>query len=137
MGYTHYWEKKESVTAEKFAEFTENVKSILQTADDAGIPISGFDGVGSAFVSDNEVAFNGFSGYGHESFNLLLEDVDGFCKTAGKPYDSVVCAVLMLLKVTFGNAYVVTSDGNWSDWSEGRVLYTETFADLIEESAVF
>ena len=55
-------------------------------------------------VNDDGVCFNGIGGNGHEPFCFTrepdsLHGKEGFgftfCKTAQKPYDEVVCAVLL------------------------------------------
>lgn len=47
-------------------------------------------------------------------------DEDGyyfnFCKTARKPYDFFVCAVLILAKIHFGDRIKVSTDGTLEDW---------------------
>lgn len=64
----------------------------------------------------------------HETFALFrkgsLPDYDkgrayafGFCKTARKPYDLMVCACLILFKYYFGSTVEVHSDGEEdTDW---------------------
>jgi hypothetical protein len=132
MGYTHYWRQPEMVDADKFAAFTKNVALIIKTADDAGIPLGG-----SPEVSENVIAFNGFANFGYESFILENGEEFSFCKTGQRPYDAVVTATLIQLKRELGDAFTVTSDGKWSDWTEGRNLYAETFGVEPEESWVF
>ena len=137
MGYTHYWRQPEKVEADKFAAFTKNVALIIKTADDAGIPLGGSSGQGSPEVLENVIAFNGFANFGYESFILENGEEFSFCKTGQRPYDAVVTAVLIQLKRELGDAFTVTSDGKWSDWTEGRNLYAETFGEEPEESWVF
>jgi len=40
-----------------------------------------------------------------------------FCKTARKPYDLMVCAVLILYKLHFQDRVSVCSDGDFEDWA--------------------
>jgi len=108
MGYTHYWNQVQEVDSAKFASFTKDAALIIKTADDAGIPIGNSGGQGLPEVTDSVIALNGFAQYGCESFVLEL-----------------------------GEAFTVKSDGNWSDWIEGRNLYAETFGVEAEESEVF
>lgn len=137
MGYTHYWRQPEMVDADKFATFTKNVALIIKTADDAGIPLGDSSGQGSPEVLEKVIAFNGFANFGYESFILENGKEFSFCKTGQRPYDAVVTAILIQLKRELGDAFVVTSDGKWSDWTEGRNLYAETFGVEPEESWVF
>ncbi len=141
MGYTHYWTQSKMIEPDKWADFTNKVALIIKTADDAGIPLGNYDGQGTPHVTTSMIAFNGFANFGYESFIL---DNGGeawtgkaFCKTGQRPYDSVVTAVLILLKHEFADGFTVKSDGNWSDWTEGRNLYAETFGVEPEESWVF
>lgn len=137
MGYTHYWRQLEKVEANKFHAFAKNVALIVKTADDAGIPLGDSSGQGTPEVSTDVIAFNGFGDFGYESFILENGEEYSFCKTGQRPYDAVVTAVLIQLKRQLGDAFKVTSDGEWSDWLEGRNLYAETFGVEPEESWVF
>lgn len=126
MGYTHYWKFNEEPSAEKFVEFVEGVKQITATADEAGIPI------GEEKYESNYVSFNGVGLGAHETFYIELPLGDerydyGFCKTAEKPYDTAVTASLILAKKIFGEAISIRSDGNWSDWEGGQLLYESVF----------
>lgn len=88
----------------------------------------------SGFIVDkNEVGFNGagFEDAGHESFwversmkgaaewemNSTKTERFMFTKTAHKPYDVLVCAVLLVLKDVAPDAWVVTSDGEVPQWA--------------------
>ena len=126
MGYTHYWKFKQEPTPEKFTEFVEGVRQITATADEAGIPI------GEELYESNYVRFNGVGDGAHESFYIELpvgdeRYDDGFCKTAEKPYDTAVTASLILAKKIFGEDIEIRSDGNWSDWQGGQLLYESVF----------
>ena len=63
---------------------------------------------------------NGKGDEAHEDFALREHFREnegfGFCKTARKPYDTVVTACLALLKYRLGDAIEVSSDGDASDW---------------------
>ena len=126
MGYTHYWKFNQEPTPEKFTEFVEGVRQITATADEAGIPI------GEELYKSDYVRFNGVGDGAHESFYIELpvgdeRYDDGFCKTAEKPYDTAVTASLILAKKIFGEDIEIRSDGNWSDWEGGQLLYESVF----------
>jgi len=126
MGYTHYWKFKQKPTPEKFAEFVEGVKQITATADEAGIPI------GEELYKSDYVRFNGVDAGAHETFYIELPVGDerydnSWCKTAEKPYDTAVTASLILAKKIFGEDIEIRSDGNWSDWQGGQLLYESVF----------
>ena len=91
-------------------------------------------------ITDEEIRFNGREegDRGHETFSLQrksdkrLEDyasrldrkyIFDFCKTARKPYDIVVCCLLVILKHRLGNMIEISSDGK--DWTNDEGKYYE------------
>ena len=96
MGYTHYW-KSEGFTNEEWDQLTRGVKEILAKTD---VPLAGDNGGGTPEITDSHVWLNGVGDDGHETFYLTDEPTKfEFCKTAHKPYDEVVVAILKLAKV--------------------------------------
>jgi len=77
-------------------------------------------------ISVNEVAFNGVDEDAHESFIFSRRpndaDFTSCCKTARKPYDDVVTAILLAAKKHFRDDIEITSDGYGDDWSRGQEL---------------
>ena len=134
MGYTHYWDGVPSnVTPKQWNTFAANVQKIIdttriklsweydQTSRPAYVGQSNPDTPNSAYVR-----FNGLDDNGYETF--VLDETDQFCKTARKPYDTVVVAVLTLAHHELG--LQVRSDGSCAEWQNGvrmlnRVLSTE------------
>ena len=103
MGYTRYHHTRiNMVTIPQ--DFQKDVAAILGAADAAGIAVAGPMGTGDPEVSSQKVAFNGSvngaTDESHESFVIDLTGRDdwGFTKTARKPYDIVVNAVLRSAK---------------------------------------
>jgi hypothetical protein len=136
MGYTHYWTIKEELTREKFIEWAEGVKEIVETAVEGGIALGNGLGDDAPELADNLVVFNGAGNLGVETFGITIDDEGfDFCKTGGAPYDAAVTASLIHFKKIFGDAVEIKSDGNWDDWSDGRVLY-ETVFDIQPESVL-
>jgi hypothetical protein len=123
MGYTHYWELNNGIEKSSWDKFFEGATKIIQTAKDAGIGIE----------DDSKpelICINGIGKNSHETFHISSEDVGfNFCKTAFKPYDPVVTAILIHAKDCFGADIKVTSDGNWIDWEGGTLLYEEVFGN--------
>lgn len=125
MGYTHYWRASK---ADKYLKAYAIAKKIAQRGVEDGV-LAGWDGTGEAVITDEEIRFNGRGEDGHETFVLpgRLEGVPdfSFCKTARKPYDKYVTAILAAME----DVIVVSSDGemNGEEWQEGR--------DLLEEIA--
>jgi hypothetical protein len=109
MGYTHYWNAKESTTENwtKFKNTCQKLKDNLpEKTDIVGgyysddlLEIAGPMGDGEPIFNNTTVAFNGKDGekdLGHESFMINKSNSGGeFCKTAQKPYDLLVVACLI------------------------------------------
>jgi hypothetical protein len=130
MGYTHYWNFNEKPSQEKFSELVEGVKQIVATAEEAGIAI------GEQVYESGYFSFNGVDAGAHETFSIdIRTQEEDFCKTAEKPYDMVVTASLILAKKIFGEDIEIRSDGNWSDWESGQLLY-ESVYDIQPENVL-
>ncbi len=165
MGYTHYWRRprNNSGTPEMFGRLALDTKKIINQAEYEGIRIR--NGWGGEVPDFNEAFFgiNGdasaVDGYGrdlaHEGFVWEAvptfkawqqnepESFD-FCKTAYKPYDAVITAVLIRAKVIYGDCVSVSSDGDWDlnesrsnpdfntdgSWVKGRELYERVFGEV-------
>jgi hypothetical protein len=122
MGYTHYFNFIEEPSREKFIEFAEGVKQLVATAQEAGIEIADEE------YGDDKIVFNGVGANSHETFFVSADGVDfNFCKTAQKPYDTAVTASLILAKKIFGDNIKISSDGDWSDWESGQLLYESVY----------
>lgn len=133
MGYTHYWDRQPVVSQLAFVAFSVDVSSLIKAS---GVEIgNGHGEKGSRPETTHDlVSFNGIAEEGHETFWFPLADeknpeyrkgkslVFNFCKTAHKPYDVVVTAALIAAKQHFGAAIKVASDGDDSDWEDGRQL---------------
>jgi len=152
MGYTHYFtrDKRNVGSALMFGRLALDAKEIIKQAKSEGIEICGADGFGSPEFREAYFAFNGtcVGHLDHESFwwqampvqpdyqyeykkgtdreNEIFE----FCKTAYKPYDAVVTAVLIRAKEIYGTVVEIYSDGNWDEWRAGRDLYERVFGEV-------
>lgn len=129
MGYTHYW-KSAGFNAEQWAELSEGARAIIWAAGSAGIALANeWDGpVNRPLVEGDCIRFNGTGKDGHETFYLAVAPVEfGFCKTAFKPYDAVVVAILMLASEC--GPLTWTSDGEEEDWAAGRKLLAASRGD--------
>lgn len=148
MGYTHYFGfdayTKEDKQGWKKAlplikAVTGKYKDIIQLdSDTKEAPV----------VDSKAVRFNGIDEDGHETFLILAEQCDKFCKTARKPYDLPVCEVLLILKALCPNfslgsdgfsGYLkeqqdgVKVDGNWDQAMENVKEYGLAFHAEIEK----
>lgn len=92
---------------------------------DEPLKLFGGDGTGEPIFSDTEICFNGdrTSGMDHETFVVTPDPIDfEFCKTARKPYDLMVCAVLISMKKHLVN-FSYSSDGDAEDWAPAQKFY--------------
>jgi len=133
-----------------FGKLALDAKAIIAEAQKQGIAIRGYDGNGEPEYNEAYFRFNGDASEGHDyetfAWEALPEQPDwqrkhyaaegrnphqifDFCKTAHKPYDAVVCAVLIRAKVIYGDLVEVRSDGDWTDWQAGRTLYETVFGE--------
>lgn len=114
MGYSHYYENfsklpDEAVDAIK-GVFTENAEIVQREYDDPTTPL----------VTNDTVRFNGVGDDGYETF-LLEGSGWNFCKTANKPYDKVVVAVLCICD-NYLEDFCWSSDGGFEELKEGISL---------------
>lgn len=95
MGYTHYWTAP-SQRDDQWKKLTILARMICRIAqDDMGIALSeDYDVNRIPVINDEEIRFNGYGDEGHETFMFEPNGEWTFCKTAMKPYDTVVVAIL-------------------------------------------
>ena len=140
MGYTHYWTpkkvsfgtwldflKKAKKLKDNLPQFSENAGGYYATKD-ADTKLCGWDGTGAPIFSIDRICFNGDAEYevDHETFLIGPEETEwNFCKTARKPYDLMVCAMLLLAHNELG--YEISSDGDYDDWKHSIDFYIDTF----------
>lgn len=117
MGYTHYFTIKKEVPEEAWDQFVEATNDIIKYAKKLGLKLK--NSSHGTVIDINGVAPDGYE-------NLVLDPWDrsfGFCKTAYRPYDIVVVAILCALSDIVGSYYVeVSSDGGPEEWENGRKL---------------
>jgi len=128
MGYTHYWYRPEKLDADKFKKASKDCSLLAKSLN---IPVQfEYDIDEPPVFSENTIRFNGIEEDGHETFSVeqlfqpsFRQETDGklftFCKTARKPYDTLVTGCLTILKHYFGDDFIVKSDGRQSDWEDG------------------
>ena len=144
MGYTHYWHQKRDLTNDEWSILTTKVREILD-ATTVALESDILSNGTSYQVTDDIIEFNGFDDEAHETFiiNRLKRersewtDVEQYnrdgafdcCKTAQKPYDEVVLAILLVIRDTLGEAFSVSSDGDIDndDGEEARELLKKAF----------
>ena len=131
MGYTHYFKDVTSTP-----QLAQAAREIVNASD---VSICGPDGTGMPRISDYEIALNGDANEGgdHETFWLpSAPDGFNFCKTARKPYDEVVGAIL-IYAICSGSpgSENISSDGTIAEaeWVNSIALYEKCFGRLGEE----
>jgi len=151
MGYTHFWRQLRDFTDTEWKELSRLTKLI--TADGLGVLAHHSESTGEEHgkwgeddvltIDDEAIYFNGIGEDSHETFCITKKkqakmdhepqevyDRQGaseFCKTAHKPYDKYVVAVLCALynmkveewPLGDGKIMDISSDGNTQDWTEG------------------
>lgn len=117
MGFTRYWTIKKEIPQDKFDEFIEYAKMVVEYHKREGIKLGNWSGEGGEpeFEKDS-VSLNGVGDESHDTFviNRIPEvckwdrsnDVLEFCKTAHKPYDTPVYELLYLTRYIFGEDYI-------------------------------
>ena len=152
MGYTHYWYRpiKNAGSAYMFGKLSLDAKTIIKQAESEGIRIRNGNGEFEPDFNEAYFSINGDASHyiegrdlAHETFmwhgmlpiqpNHRKDEPEyfAFCKTAMKPYDAVVGAILIRAKIIYGSCVRISSDGDWhGDWSECTELYERTFDEI-------
>jgi len=121
MGYTHYFPITKQPTQDQWNSIAAGVKKAL---DIGGVPVAfEYDSSELPVIDKDLIRFNGIAEDGHETFYLSREDSGfQFCKTAYKPYDTLVTASLLIAEHFAPDCYNISSDGEASDWEAGKDL---------------
>jgi len=130
MGYTHYWRQLRDFTDTEWQELTRLTKLIT-----VGARATALLDPDEFNIDNEEIRFNGVRDDAHETFLITKKkrpkadyeeqeayDRQGafeFCKTAHKPYDKYVVAVLCAVYRVQQDIMNISSDGNTADWTEG------------------
>jgi hypothetical protein len=133
MGYTHYYKTTPTIPLDKWVRLKIAVSKLLDGVADIQFEYNKAEPI---VIDDKEIRFNGIGDDGHETLYLSREstpaewDTDkstvfNFCKTAYKPYDRYVTAVLTLAKIHLGDDIEISSDGGVADWQEGISFINE------------
>jgi hypothetical protein len=133
MGYTHYWNLSQELTAQHWAEFTKGVERLVKLAAHQGIRLAWeYDEPNrKPLIDADTVRFNGVDDEGHETFLINRSGGDEFCKTARRPYDIVVTAALCYLATTHREVFSAGSDGTSEEWHHGLELAHKAWPDRI------
>tara|TARA_R110002167_G_scaffold299151_1_gene503494 strand:- start:652 stop:1098 length:447 start_codon:yes stop_codon:yes gene_type:complete len=125
MGYTHYWRPTRDLTEDEWDNIRQVAKTILK--DNHGIILDNEPTDSQNLsITYESILCNGIGDDGHETFYLtrkMRNDFE-FCKTAQKPYDKYIVAMLIAV-AQITDSISVSSDGDQEDWLEGLQLYVE------------
>lgn len=133
MGYTHYfaYRPQDPQWAEAWPALVDDIYELTRVAEEEGYDLAGGLGEGRPEIGPDRIWLNGAGDEGHETFHLAgpapadselgtEEHVFGFCKTARKEYDGVVCAILLRAAQVAPEAMLIGSDGEWGvEWEAG------------------
>jgi hypothetical protein len=128
MGFTHYWHQPVGtpIPADAWAKIAADARKLVESA--PCTLLAEYDEPGTTpEITGSAIWFNGAGGEGHETFFLERTPsgriYDGehfsFCKTARKPYDRVVIAILACAAEHAPEHIRVESDGDEEDWRPG------------------
>jgi hypothetical protein len=153
MGYTHYVKRpvKNAGSAYFYGKLALDAKKLCDYANANGIRIRNGEGLGEPEFTEFDFSINGDAeGFTDDGRDLAHETLYwagiptlsnhrkgesehfDFCKTAMKPYDAVVTAILIRAKVIYGSCVSISSDGDWQEWQAGRDLYETVFGETAE-----
>lgn len=128
MGYTHYWRVSKPIPLKAWDLICDDAEKIIAASP---VPLAWeYDEPKKApeVKRKNEmggaalIRFNGIEDDGHETFFFEQAATKfSFCKTAAKPYDVVVCALLAAIAER-APMVKVSSDGEPGEWQEGLDL---------------
>ena len=149
MGYTHYFYQQRDFSAIEWqqvqAAFRRLLDNLPQHSTNAGgyfadrpLVLRGWDGNGQPECTFNAITFNGDADgdLGHETFTMTRQkesDFD-FCKTARKPYDLAVCAMLLIANQIAPGVYVLGTDARslaGDEWQPAIELANEIMALVV------
>lgn len=122
MGYTHTSNHTAEIATRTWGKICADARKIFAVSPVKLADGSGDEGTAPEITRD-AIVFNGErpGTIGYETFVLTRTPDSFFCKTARKPYDPVVCAVL-LAAASRAVGLHVGSDGTREDWAAGLAL---------------
>ena len=137
MGYTHYWSMSNDFTPAEWQLICGAARNVITKFNDFGNSVKlarEYDDISTpAEITDEHIRFNGLGDDGHETFLIPREIPEApewrqgepdfqFCKTARKPYDDAVVAVLIYIRQECPGKFEWSSDGDLSEHDDGLKL---------------
>lgn len=131
MGYTTYFPQQRAFTKLEWLNLLASADLIIK---ETKVPLVGYEDEPDSkpVLNENQIRFNGVGSDGYETFMITKNRNKefNFCKTAEKPYDEVVCAVLLACHHTAPGVLEISSDGRWNEWQLGVKLATKAIGEL-------
>ena len=120
MGYSIYFSQKRPFTTQEWGDIRAAAINMFNRLKQ----IKGGDGTGRPVIDNDSIIFNGDASKGEDHETMVLDRKGGgfqFCKTARKPYDRYVKAILCVANFYAPGALEVSCDGDDEDdcWNEG------------------
>lgn len=158
MSYAHYWSRVETLVgplppepSDAYGRLAFDTIAIIDAAERRGIALA--DGAATPgsrpVVDEGGIWLNGTRPDHCETFAWPAAPGDPWwsdqpghrwwdaCTTNHRPYDAVVCAVLIRAATHYGTSVQISSDGGWDgtndhgvwlpEWMSGRRLVTDVF----------
>jgi hypothetical protein len=105
-GYAHYWQRPAVLDERAFARFVDDLRAIVETAQEHGFALAGHRGDGDPTLGPDRVALNGSRSCGHAERSLVspwpTEDAAGVGREDG-PIDSWFGGDLLTTRLCDGN----------------------------------
>lgn len=133
MGYTHYFTQERLMTDKEIENIVTLSKHIIKDlpvySESSGGCYSNYalkigvddETEGGEMITNTCICLNGYGpedeDLGHETFYMEFNSLGfNFCKTARKPYDYVVQAILAICHTVAPDKFDISSDGDASEW---------------------
>jgi len=132
MGYSHYFKNKPAFTDSQWAALTDDVKKLIKNSN---VPLGDANGeIGSKPVfNTRHIMFNGIGDDSHETAVVYKGASEfEFCKTARKPYDSVVVEFYKLIR-KHAPSTILNSDGGDEVFGGKKIVVNGKFTYLSGE----
>ena len=135
MGYTHYFEGL-TATAEVIADAQKIIDaSPVTVCGPGGQGLPQLDAADGLWLNGFEAADEDYETFFLRGINEPEHpELGAFCKTAHRPYDVVVTAILISAALHAGST--VRSDGRWDNWGAGVALFERAVRPLTEHEAI-
>lgn len=124
--YTHFISNKpDEILPSIWNKIREDAERLLSIDNlPHGLSLAGKDGIGHPSITNDYILFNGYSPESCGDFVFKRNDGKKICrfKTNSKPYDLVVCSLLLSIKHHIPSILVSTK-GSYSHWEKAIDFY--------------